>query len=93
MQTPTAEDFSRELSRQLIRAENRGAGHIEINSGELHRVVGGYPGPDHRMPTCCEVMRRSLRPGDEAISEPSGGNGASLTIRYKLPRIPDDLSA
>ena len=83
---PTSEDFSKELAAQLFRAENRDASHVEINSGELHRVVGGYPGPDHRMPTCCEVMRRAYRPGDETISEPNEGNGATLTIRYKLPR-------
>ena len=34
----------------------RGAGHVEINSGELHRAVGGYPGADHRMPMCCDAM-------------------------------------
>ena len=83
---PTADDFRKELSAQLARGTKRGAAHLEVNSGELHRVLGGYPGPNHRMPICCEVMRREINDGDEVISEPMGGKGASLTVRYKLPR-------
>ena len=57
--TPTSEDFSKELAWQLFRAEKSGATHVEINSDELHRSVGGYPGPDHQLPTCCDVMQRA----------------------------------
>jgi hypothetical protein len=82
----TAETFRDELSAQLKRAESRGASHVEINSGELHRKVGGYPGPAHRMPTCCEVMYSARQDGDEIVSSPEAGKGAALTIRYRLPR-------
>lgn len=75
MPTPPASgDFRKDLTAQLARAEKRGAHHVEINSGELHRAVGDYPGPKHWMPICCEVMYREQ------------GKGAGLTIRYKLPR-------
>jgi hypothetical protein len=83
---PTSDDFRKELISQIARAEKRGASHVEINSGELHRVVGGYPGPNHRMPTCCEVMNKESGVADEIISLPFDGKGATLTIRYKLPR-------
>jgi 5-methylcytosine-specific restriction protein A len=48
--------------------------------------MGGYPGPKHRMPVCCEAMYGEKRDGDEIISAPAKGKGAKLTIRYKLPR-------
>ena len=65
-----------------------GSSSIEVNSGALHRRVGGYPG-NHRMPICCSVMRTVMKPGDEIIASPLKGDdadGASLTIRYVLPR-------
>src|SRR5229473_7876636 len=37
-------DFRMELRAQLERAQKRSAPHIEINAGELHRRLGGYPG-------------------------------------------------
>ena len=83
---PTTDDFKSELRKQLGRAEKRGAASVEINSGELHRVVGGYPGTGHRMPMCCRAMYAEQRAGDEILSQPEKGKGASLTIRYQLPR-------
>ena len=83
---PTTEDFKAELEAELIRAEKRGAPSVEINSGELHRAVGGYPSPDHRMPACCGAMYAEQRSTDHILSRPEQGKGASLTIRYKLPR-------
>jgi hypothetical protein len=82
----TIDDFRSELRAQIRRAEARGAPHVEVNAGELHRQMGGYPGPKHRMPVCCEAMYGEKRDGDEIISAPAKGKGAKLTIRYKLPR-------
>jgi 5-methylcytosine-specific restriction protein A len=48
--------------------------------------VGGYPGENHRMPVCCEVMRSTMAPGDQVVETPPSGKGAALTIRYRLPR-------
>lgn len=83
---PSLNDFRNELQTQIRRAEKAGAAHVEINSGELHRKVGGYPGPSHRMPMCCDAMYEIQRPGDTILSQPPKRKGASLTIRYKLPR-------
>lgn len=83
---PTADDFKRELDAQIERAVRQGRPHLEVNAGELHRAVGNYPG-DHRMPLCCGVMRQeALRGRAGTVSETDSGNGAALTIRYKLPR-------
>jgi hypothetical protein len=60
----------------------------EINAGELHSRVADYPGRNHRIPVCCEVMRGAFAAdaGDVILEEPPSGQGASLTIRYVLPR-------
>jgi 5-methylcytosine-specific restriction protein A len=83
---PSKDDFASELSRQFSDAAARGAPSVDINSGELHRIVGGYPGTDHRMPICCDVMYAEYRTGDAVLSRPPRGKGASVTIRYALPR-------
>jgi 5-methylcytosine-specific restriction protein A len=86
---PTFEDFSNELFQIMAEAAKAGNEFVEIQAGELHRRVGGYPGEDHRIPNCCRVMRGQLAIdyGDAVISEPPSGQGASLTIRYRLPRM------
>jgi 5-methylcytosine-specific restriction protein A len=80
------DDFRSELDALLSRSARRGAAHVEVNSGELHRAVGGYPGPGHRMPMCCNVMYAEQNKGDTVVTQPPRGMGASLTIRYQLPR-------
>jgi len=52
------------------------------------KAKGSYPGPNHRMPVCCKVMKDAMAPdyGDKVLQEPPSGQGASLTIRYVLPR-------
>jgi len=86
---PTAEDFRQALQGYLAEAAADGRGSVEVNAGHLHRVLGGYSSPQHhRLPICCAVMRAEMETqlGDEITREPSGGMGASLTIRYVLPR-------
>lgn len=83
---PIKDEFEAELHARLRRATERGAESVEINSGELHRSLGGYPSPNHQMPTCCTVMNDACRSGDEVITSPPSGKGATLTIRYRLPR-------
>lgn len=87
MSPPTSEDFREALSQRFREANAAGQDHVVVNSRDLHRSVGGYPGQGrHRMPTCCGVMREALRLGDEVLAQPPKGKGASLTIRYRLPR-------
>jgi len=86
---PTAEDFRQALQGYLAEAAADGRTSVEVNAGHLHRVLGGYSGPQHhRLPICCSVMRAEMdaASGDEITQEPSAGMGASLTIRYVLPR-------
>jgi hypothetical protein len=83
---PTSEDFRDALRAHFARGEALGLAFVEIISGELHRVVGGYPGPAHRMPSCCAAMRAEQRGGDETRHAPPSGHGATLCIRYRLPR-------
>lgn len=78
--------FITELHTRLTHAENQGARHIDIKSGDLHRSVGGYPGPNHRMPVCCEIMYSEMKAGDEVLQAPPKGKGATVRIRYQLPR-------
>ena len=80
----TTDDFRHDLSELLTAAQNLGFVAVEINAGNLHRRVGGYPGKDHRMPLCCEVMRKAMKNDDEVVDEPPSGQGARLTIRYRL---------
>jgi len=83
---PTAQDFQNELNKIFQEAQQQGKSYVDIKSGELHRQVGGYPGHNHRMPVCCRVMRRNMKPQDQILQEPPSGQGATLVIRYKLPR-------
>lgn len=82
---PTSEDFHDALRARFARSEALGLAFVEIISGELHRVVVGYPGA-HRMPSCCAAMRAEQRGGDETLHAPPSGDGATLRIRYRLPR-------
>jgi hypothetical protein len=83
---PRSCDFYEALVRAFGEAERDSKAYIDVNSGNLHRRIGGYPGKDHRMPLCCEVMLSSMKAGDSVLKQPPRGKGASLTIRYKLTR-------
>lgn len=86
MTTPNARDFRDQLAIEFRKAEANEKPFVEIKSGDLHGEVGGYPSGDHRMPVCCSVMRTEMRGGDIVVQEPPSGQGATLVIRYGLPR-------
>lgn len=85
---PTANDFERKLTELLSNAESKGHQHLIVVSGDLHSLVGGYPAQDgnHRMPLCCEVMRRFMGSNDEILYETPSGQSSTLKIKYSLPR-------
>lgn len=83
---PTKDEFAKAIAAKLRAAELRSAGHLELNAGELHRELGGYPGAVHQMPSCCDALYEVHRAGDTILAKPPKGKGATLTIRYKLPR-------
>jgi pimeloyl-ACP methyl ester carboxylesterase len=83
---PNTETFRRVLAERFAAAERARRSEIEVTSGDLHREVGGYPGTNHTMPTCCNVMRAAMQAGDAEVAAPPKGKGAILRIRYRLPR-------
>jgi len=84
----TAEDFRGELYRIMDEAVREGHKYVDVNAGEVYKGLGSYPGADHRLSICCKVMKEAMAPdyGDTVLQEPPSGQGASLTIRYVLPR-------
>ena len=83
-------DFEAEIAAQIVRADKQGRPHIEINAGEVHRMVGGdppKPGGNHAMTSCCNAMWNEFSKGrGEVIFRSRTGQSASLTLRYYLPR-------
>jgi hypothetical protein len=68
---PTAEDFRRELFQMMANAQKSGRESIEISARELHARVGPPRGQNHRMPSCCRVMKAQLATdyGDVIVNE------------------------
>lgn len=83
---PSTDDFARELRKMLASAGKLGLSAVDVKAGDLHRRLGGYPGTDHRMPLCCSAMRQAMKAGDEVVRAPASGKGASLVVRYRVPR-------
>ena len=80
----SVDHFRQELLAQMNRAFKGGLVDVLINSRELYRSLGGYPGSMHGMPYCCDAMQDEIKPGDTLIVERT--NGAGITVRYRLPR-------
>ena len=81
--TVNTETFRRALQQVFAQAQGS---FVDVTSGELYRSVGGRTGRDYRMAPCCDVMRQAMHSGDEVLKSPPKGRGATLTIRYLLPR-------
>ena len=43
-------------------------------------AYAGYPGTHHRMPVCCEVMRRLMSSRDQVVAGLPKGKGATLVV-------------
>ena len=86
MSAPTTSDFQRALDRNFQDAQDQQLSYVDVVSGDVHRELGGYPSSNHRMPNLCQVMRRNMHERDEILSSPPSGQGATLRIRYRLPR-------
>lgn len=83
---PTASEFMSMLSKIFKEAQEKGLEYIDVVSGDLHGLVGGYPGQNHRMPVCCGVMYQTMKDEDKVLYAPPKKKGATVRIRYKLPR-------
>ena len=62
----------------------KGNEYIDIISKEVHENVGGYPGRNHNMPSCCIAMRDLMKSKDEVLQQPPKGKDATLIIRYYI---------
>lgn len=80
----TVEIIKTKIKEIFATAEELKLTGIVIHAGNLHRLLGRYPG-DHRMPMCCSAMKQLMQPGDKIINEPKSGQGATLEIMYKAP--------
>lgn len=83
---PTKAEFAKAIAAKFRAGELRNADHLDLNAGELHRELGGYPSANHQMPSCCDALLDAQRTRDTIMAKPPKGKGASLTIRYNLPR-------
>ena len=86
---PNTAKFELVLSELLSEAKQREWVFIDVSSGNLHQLVGGYPSPkgeNHAMPTCCRVMRKMKKPNDEILNQSKSEDGAKLVIRYRIAK-------
>ena len=81
---PTADDFRKKLNEIIEETKTKNLPYIDVWSKDLHRQVGGYPGSNHRMPVCCDVVKEEKTDGDLILKEPPSGMGANVLIRYFL---------
>jgi len=65
--------FRKGLLEQMERATRHGRIDVLINSGELYRALGGYPGSTHGMPFCCDAMEAEMKLGDVLLVERQRG--------------------
>jgi hypothetical protein len=77
----STDHFRHELLAQLGRAAAIGGIDVLINSGELCRSIfnGNFSSV-----ACCDAMQGEFKPGDTMVLD--RGNGAGMTVRYRLPR-------
>ena len=81
---PNKEDFIKEIQRLKQEAREKGLEYVDIISGDVHRTLGGYPGKNHRMRTCCEAMYELMESKDDVRYAPGSSYGATVEIRYYL---------
>ncbi|HJJ47904.1 MAG TPA: hypothetical protein O0X39_02765 [Methanocorpusculum sp.] len=75
----TASDFHHELYRRFDEAKT---GYLTITAGELHKSLHA----SNRISAASNALYEMQNIGDVIVTVPSGGAGASLEIRFALPR-------
>jgi hypothetical protein len=66
---PEKADFEKALDDWFREAELEESPFVDIRADELHSRIGDYPGPFHRMATCCEVMYEHYQPSVDKIMQ------------------------
>jgi len=82
---PSKADFADAIRAILARAGAAGDAYLDVRAGSLHTEVGGYPGINNAMPSCCAAMYGEMNHGDEVPEAPPKGRRANLMVRYRLP--------
>lgn len=75
----SSKEFTFHIKNKLDDISNE---YIDLTSGDIHRELGEYPGRNHRIPSCCNVMMSLMKKNDIILTQPRKGKGATLTIRY-----------
>ena len=83
---PTMDDFRSFIAASFAEAKNAGQTSITLKSGDVHRQLGGYPSKNHQIPSCCNAMIEAMKGSDNILRQPLKGKGATLMIRYRIPR-------
>lgn len=78
----TAADFYHALYRRFDAAAAAGEPDLVVSAGDLHKSLKAA----NRLSLCCNCMYDTQNIGDSIVDVPSGGVGATLSIRYSLPR-------
>jgi hypothetical protein len=81
----STDHFRQGLLAQMSRAAYGGRTDVLINSGELYRSLGGYPGSALGMPSCCDAMQAEMKAGDVLLLGRT--NGAGMIVRCLLPHV------
>ncbi len=92
MNIPRKEDFMKKIEDLKKEARENKRKSIDINAGDLHKILGDFKGKDARMHSCCLALYDSMKPQDDIIELPkpqshnveTKGYGSRLTIRYNL---------
>ena len=60
---PTKVDFVKELEAFFSECENIGLPYVNLTAGQLYRrtIKSDSIPPNHRVPTCCTVMREKMK--------------------------------
>jgi 5-methylcytosine-specific restriction protein A len=51
----------------INKINNMESDYIVLVSGDIHRELGGYPGKNHNMPSCCSAMRSQMINSDKIL--------------------------
>jgi len=78
------EDFQQELDNILSKALKKGEQYVVVNSIDMHHRMGGYPGYDHKMDLCHEVMKANTKKADTIYGQWEPND--DLSIRYSVDR-------
>lgn len=90
--TPTAWDFRNKLTVILNTAKYSGKPYVDVESGHLHKELGGDSKSHNRLAIFHEVMKKMMRPGDSILQEGRNEDGATMLVRYILNAKQDSLT-